>query len=244
MKNVLIYLNPAKEFDEEGKVCIKIQIDNSLDLGWRLEDILLFTNFPYEYNGVKAIELDGSSYSDISTKIVTLSYLFDIGFIKDELYWVHDIDAFQNNIITENEIELANDSIAMTDNGVTSRLACGSIFFKNGSADIFKLIKEKMELDGVYSINEEKSLRRLMVKNVNNINPRIKLLNISYNYQMWDIGSCYPKAIKPIRVVHFHPFRDFKGSNTLNFFLRGKNRLGVILMEDRLIKIFNKHCIV
>ena len=37
MKNLLIYVNPRKDFGEEEKIAIKIQIDNSLDLGWKKE---------------------------------------------------------------------------------------------------------------------------------------------------------------------------------------------------------------
>ena len=50
MKQLLIYIGPTDKFDDEHEVLTKIQIDNSLDLGWKKEDILLVTNFPYEYN--------------------------------------------------------------------------------------------------------------------------------------------------------------------------------------------------
>ncbi len=243
MKLLLIYINPIKEFDEEGKVTVKIQIDNSLELGWKLEDILLYTNFPYEYNGVKSIVIDDNTYSDISSKTSVISYLFDKGLIGDELYWVHDLDAFQDYVITEDEIKevMGNADIALTDSGATTRWALGSIFFKKSSEDIFRMIKDKVNQE---EINEEKALRRLTLKNINNINPRIKKLNISYNFQMWNIGLCYPMAIKPLRVLHFHPFRNFKGMNTLDFFLRGKNKINTMLMSERLVKIFNKYGIV
>lgn len=41
MKNLLIYINLCKDFDEETKILAKIQIDNSLDLEWEKEDIIL-----------------------------------------------------------------------------------------------------------------------------------------------------------------------------------------------------------
>jgi len=241
MKNLLIYINPRGDFDEEGKVLIKIQIDNSYSLGWKPDDIMLFTNFPYEYNGIKANIIDGSSYSDISSKTVTISHLFDLNIIQDELYWVHDLDAFQNNIITESELELDNIDFAITDYGRLLRWSGGSIFFKKSSKDIFKMIKEK-----VYEMNttEEKALKKITDWNINNVNPRIKKLNISYNFQMGNVNNCYPVAVKPIKVLHFHPFRDWKGRNTLDFFLRGKNKINTMLMEDRLVKIFNKYSIV
>lgn len=54
MKNLLIYIHPDRKFvgesfSSETDVLPKIQIENSLKLGWKKEDILLVTNFPYEY---------------------------------------------------------------------------------------------------------------------------------------------------------------------------------------------------
>jgi hypothetical protein len=39
----MIFVNPKKQFHEEAAILIKIQIDNSLDLGWRREDIVWIT---------------------------------------------------------------------------------------------------------------------------------------------------------------------------------------------------------
>lgn len=47
MKNLLIYVNPRKDWDDETRKLIKLQVDNSLDLGWSSRDIILATNFPY-----------------------------------------------------------------------------------------------------------------------------------------------------------------------------------------------------
>ncbi|KKR28424.1 MAG: hypothetical protein UT61_C0050G0008 [Candidatus Woesebacteria bacterium GW2011_GWA1_39_8] len=58
MKNLLIYINPPKCFGDEEKITVQIQIDNSLELGWKREDIIFVTNFSYEYNSIKAIKID------------------------------------------------------------------------------------------------------------------------------------------------------------------------------------------
>lgn len=39
MKKLLTYVSPKKGFYEETKVTVKIQIDNSLDLGWKREGV-------------------------------------------------------------------------------------------------------------------------------------------------------------------------------------------------------------
>src|SRR3989344_2935283 len=115
MKNLLIYINPRHDFGVEEKVTVKIQIDNSLDLGWKRQDILLVTNFPYEYNAVKATIVGDENYCDsipttskINTivdlfkiqalidifKINTIVDLFKKGLMAGELYWYHDLDVF------------------------------------------------------------------------------------------------------------------------------------------------------
>jgi hypothetical protein len=54
MKNLLIHINPvSKIFSPEHEDLTRIQIDNSLELRWKKEEILLVTNFPYEYRGIK-----------------------------------------------------------------------------------------------------------------------------------------------------------------------------------------------
>ena len=56
MKNLLIFISPAGGFPKEHEELTKMQIDNSLELGWKPEDILLVTNFDYEYRGIKAVD--------------------------------------------------------------------------------------------------------------------------------------------------------------------------------------------
>ena len=53
MKNLLDYISPDKDLtktklDGEADLLAKVQIDNSLSLGWKRKDILLVTNFDYE----------------------------------------------------------------------------------------------------------------------------------------------------------------------------------------------------
>ncbi len=266
MKNILIYVNPCKDFDDEGKITIKIQIDNSLDLGWKREDILLVTNFPYEYNGVKSLVIGDDNYcafEPLSTKSYTISNLFEQNlFEKGEIYWVHDLDAFQNEVITESELEPEMAEMGLTDRGRMPKWSMGSIFFKSSSKDIFNWIKD---IICKYKIDEESAIWILSghdnflddaepklvkgytegdIPGIKNINERVKKINISYNFRMWNIHSCYEMAVKPIKVVHFHPFDPSPypgGANAIDFFVYGKNKINTVLMPERLIKMFNRH---
>jgi hypothetical protein len=240
MKNLLIYINPEKKFDKETELLAKIQIENSLELGWKREDIMIVTNFDYEYNGVKSIVVEDSTYCDVrphSTKTTTIHYLFEHGMLGEELYWVHDFDAFQSVPIAESEFNLDGVDMALSDYGRMPRWSTGSIVFDKKAKDIFKM---STELIYRRHIDEERSLVRLTENE--DIKSRIRKLNISYNFQTNDLSMVYPISTKPIRVLHFHPFKNKTlGVNTLDFFLRGKNKLNVTLASERLIELFKKY---
>ncbi|MDO8619477.1 MAG: hypothetical protein Q7R49_06080 [Candidatus Daviesbacteria bacterium] len=269
MKNLLIYINPRKDFDDESKIAIKIQIDNSLDLGWKREDIMLVTNFPYEYNGVIALQSGDENYCPYfppASKICTIVELFEKGFIeKGQIYWFHDLDVFQNEAITEAEIisELSTAEFGLTDKGRMPQWNTGTIFFKGSASDIFRMIKE---LSRKYETNEEFALRAITTNNIlwatvrsalnndqiiladipgaENCDKRVKKINISYNLRPWNIDSTYRMAIKPIRAVQFHPLEArpcISGVTPLEFFMYGKNKINTVLMPERLIKIFIQH---
>jgi len=249
MKNLLIYVNPRRDFDEENKTLIKLQIDNSLKLGWRIKDILLVTNFPYEYSGVKSFVIGDEYYCELfpqATKIDVIVHLFNIGFIKDnELYWVHDFDAYQQEIITEQELDLDNVDIGLTDYGRNNRWNNGSAFIKKECINLYHLIKKIMYTEyednkGRWK-NEEDVLMKLTDGNVNNINSRIKRLNITYNFGIKKMKICYDKAIKPIKILHFHPTRIYWNRTTAWDIVKGKNELGFPVINQRLIKLFNKY---
>ena len=243
MKNVLIYINPERKFDEESAALIKVQIDNSLALGWDEEDFLIFTNFDYAYNGVKSITLGEEAfctYSPISTKVTAIHALFNRGFIeRDTLYWAHDLDAFQLVPITESEIRigLVTEDMGMCDYGRMPKWVGGSVFFKKGAWDIFRRIHEVMDK---HQAVDEPAMYNLTTTD-EGINRRIKKLNISYNFQSANIHSCYKMAIKPIRVAHFHPLREqikMGIKKPLDFF-KGEIKINTQLIPDRLINLLS-----
>lgn len=246
MKNLLIYISPVKDFSDEGKTLVKIQIDNSLDIGWKIEDIMLVTNFPYEYNGVKALVLDVEFYAPRprSQNTTIVSTLFDMGLIGKDIYWVHDFDAYQLNPFTEADLELDGFDVGLTDFGWRQRWCMGSFFFKEGARDIFKAVKDIVHTD----IEDETAITSLT--NEGKFEGRIKRLNITYNLGMRRVEENWARATQPVKVLHFHPHYpirmhvDIKNHPTvdlLGIFMYGKNGLGHPLMNPRLIKIFNQN---
>jgi hypothetical protein len=259
MKNLYIYINPAKRFTnpdwhDEADVLIKIQIDNSLALGWKREDIILVTNFHYHYNGVTSIEVGDENYVKFSSgtpsKINVLCTMFKQGLIEDEKYFFHDLDAFQLEPITWDELEIERGQIGITTYGyikwsrsMNHRWSTGVIFFDNQTEDIFNWIKASVYK---YQANEEVSLLVMTRHNDHDLKSRIKVLNITYNMatRRRAIDKCYELATKPLKVLHFHPFDTRPtsyGGNNLEVLMYGKNSDNRVFLPDRLINIFKEH---
>lgn len=243
MKNLLVYVNPQREFNKENSILIKIQIDNSFELGWDRNDIILLTNFDYEYSGVKAIKIEDNSYceySPISTKINAVVNAFDNKLIKDELYWLHDLDAFQLEPITEEEISLGRWDMALCDYGRIPKWSGGSIFFNKNAEDIFREIKKVMYRRKIFI--DEEALYKISQYD-SDIYNRIKKLNISYNFLPFNIRSCYKMAIKPLKIVHFNPFegRSKLSIDSLLDFYKGKNKIRTSLITKRFSKILERY---
>jgi len=242
MKNVLIYISPTKSFNNphpnpnllnDAGVSVKVQIENSLRLGWKVEDILLYTNFEFQYGVVKATVLPDVEFFEPdprANKINPIVKLFEKELINGrELYWFHDLDAFQLYPITESELKLGKADMALADyRPLLNQWSTITIFFKKSSRDIFYKIKKIRDRNKIY---EEMAIQEL-IDNDKSIRKRIKKLNKTYKFAPHNRLSCYQKAIRPIRIVHFHPRSGIpKLDITRN----------VPLLPDRLIKIFHYH---
>ena len=264
MKNLLIYLNPIKSFENptvkfwqhETPILAKIQIDNSLELGWKKEDIVLVTNFDYEYKGVKALVIGDENFCDIkptATKINAIITLIEMGIINDEMFWFHDFDAFQLEPITEEELGLDNYDLGISEYGVTTyndahngRLSTGSVFFNENAKDIFEYMKR---ITYKRVCNEEISLLMMVRTNAHHINQRMKRMDVRYNFatRKRNFDRTYEVATKPIKVIHFHQFdvRPVDDQNdNMAVCVYGKNKLNKIILSDKLIKIFKNHGLI
>jgi len=243
MKNLLIYVNPSRRFQGENDILIKIQIDNSLRLGWKKEDILLITNFEYEYSGVKAQTVDDKNFCNFDNRVSKISVILeaiDKGIIEDnQLYWFHDLDAFQLVWFPEEEIEMFGADLALTDRGWSNKWSTGSLFFTKKARDLFEKIRDKAY---EHKINEEPALQ-ILTDGDEIPKERYKKVNIRYNLSFIRLEKCYQRAIKPLRVVHFHPIEvtHHVHFNRLDIFMYGKNPMGVVLLSDGLIELFNKY---
>lgn len=260
MKNLLIYISPTGSFDNprpdlasnDAGPLAKVQIENSLRLGWREEDILLITNFNFNYGKIKAKVIKDISFFNRkpqASKINTIIRMFDLGLIKkNELYWFHDFDAFQLEPIADTEINISENQIALTDYGAGKyfdkklRWSTGVIFFKSGSKDIFQNL-QKIYYDK--KIDEEEALHLLLSQNPG-YEARVKKIDNTYNFIGYNLEKVYTKVSKPLKVVHFHPLTGKKRlggigiSSALRFF-RGENPLNIPLITDSVVKLLKYH---
>lgn len=250
MKNLLIYTGPNKRFSEEDLILARIQIDNSLDLGWKKEDIVIATDFPFEYNGVRSFVIDKDIYYEFdiaANKVPVIIYLVEKGVIEEnELYWCHDFDAYENDKIEERDLGLENFDLGLVHYFYKPEWVFSNVFFKKSASDILKLLDKTTRERPHLSRNNEKTLTWLIKKNKIDTK-RFKKLNVTYNIAKRYVPTIYKEAEKPLKVLHFRP-SDTKekdprmvADTALNIFMYGKNGLKIPLMTDRLIKIFNHH---
>jgi len=243
----MVWIHPKKGFDLESKTLVKIQIDNSRELGWKDEDIMLFTNFNFEYKEIKATVIEIDAYCDympISTKITSLLKLISLGYInKRNVYWIHDFDCYQLIPFKNGEIVLGNADMALCDYGRRKdKWSGGSIFFKYNAKDIFV---QQSEIMLKYHLVNEKAFDILTNQNPKLLK-RIKKLDPAYHFLPFNIRNNYRFCLKPLRIAHFHPFKSEarigqKPDENLFQWYCGKNKINTKLLPDRLIKIFNKY---
>ncbi len=260
MKNLLIYISPTGSFDNprsdlasnDAGPLAKVQIENSLKLGWKENDILLITNFKFSYGKINSVvinQVDFFNRKPQASKINAIIRMFDLGLIqKKELYWFHDFDAFQLEPISESEINISEDEIALTDYGAGKyfdgklRWSTGVIFFKSGSKEIFQ------NLQKIYTqkkIDEEEALHLLLSENPD-LTARVKKINNTYNFIGYNLDKIYKKVSKPLKVVHFHPLTGKKrlegiGKTSALRFFKGENSLGIPLVTNSLVRLLKYH---
>lgn len=235
MKEILTYISQDKDFNDEHKMAVKIQIDNSIRLGWKREDILLVTNFEYEYNGVKSTVIGDNNFCAYhwpATKIYVIVAAFNAGLIKDNLYWYHDFDCFQLNKFEDIEKDMISADMGLTNYGRMPRLCSASIFFRKTAEDIFKQLKDYIDEK---KINEERGIANL-INSDKELQKRVKLLNLTYAFQKWNLWHSYCRSDKPIKAVHFHLTPD-----KYDFFVNGNNRVNLKIIPTGLVEIFNKY---
>lgn len=175
-------------------IILKAQIENSLDLGWKTDDIILLSNFDFKYMGVKAQKIELNNFCFTGSKIFGVKYLFDSG-IQD-IIWASDLDCWQN---------VSFECPKFRDIGLTRyynrNYNGGSIFWKSSSKDIIDDVVSELIKNN--ATREEPILNKVLKSKYKK---RITVINHTFNVGCTGFVQRYLQSIKPICVYHFHPY--------------------------------------
>lgn len=213
---------------ERIKVLLTAQLENSIDLGWQPEDIMLFTNFDFEFMGVVAQQIEFPNQCLTGGKTFTAQHLFSQGKTKDVL-WFHDLDAWQNiwfDCPDAKDIGLCYYSNWKTYNG-------GSIFYKRGALPAIDAVAEEILRD---KHNREEDVLNRVYKS-EQFSKLVTILNPTYNVGCSGYPKRYAASDKPIKVAHFHPYNPIAWeTHALD-----RNKLGAKGISDRLETLLRKY---
>jgi hypothetical protein len=194
MKNLIVanYRKDGKCSLDELKKLIQAQIDNSLDLGWDRKDLIILANFEMEHNNVttQTANLNDSCFTG-SKIFATQVVLKDV-----DVVWSHDLDAWQN---------VWFDCPEFKDVGISCysrpKLNGGSIFWRKSAQDMVDEIANHIKLNN--ESKEEPTINKILSQP--QYKDRVTILDHTFNVGCSGYIPRYQRAIKPIRVCHFHP---------------------------------------
>jgi hypothetical protein len=237
MKQVIIYnqLNTtnhgARRWNDSGlSNYLKAQIDNSIRLGWDVNDIILGTNFNFEYNGVKSHHLTNiCEWSGFHNFWYGALELVNRGIVNEE-FWLHDHDSWQ---IAPMEFPKFNGTVAGIEYGATPEWNCGSIYFNRNSSDILEYIVDTLECNKDVNVSSDE----VIIGFIRRHSPyRDQFISIN---SRWNVGMTHANlrlgnAIKPAIVLSFKPDEE-------NIYDRLTDKGLINLVDPDFLHILNKH---
>jgi len=231
MKLLMVVNKQKKSSSRYKKECIipilNAQIDNSLNLGWDIKNIILLTNFDYSFKDIKAQKIDFSDNCLTGSKMYGIQYVLKNNLDDGEIVWSKDIDAWQN---------IWFDSPEMKDVGICTyssfKFNGGSIFWKKNAKDMVDAVLDEIQKG---KLKEEPTINELLKSE--KFKNRVTVLNNTYNV---GCSGYYPRAlraIKPIKVCHLNPF------NRIAFETHRLDRdgMGMVSISARLEHILRKY---
>ena len=240
MKNVLIYniVDDKKRYDNELLFnYFRAQVDNSLRFGWKKEDIIIGTNFEFEHNGVKNIELKNVCTTNIfNNKWYGILELMNDGHLEDD-FWFHDQDSWQVNKVNfpEFEGEIGGCTYVYTPEWNTC-----SMFIKHKSSKyVVKYVVDFMELNKEANFYSDENYISILRHN-SDIKNILTTLNNKYNVGLTHMEQRYEAADKPVCSLGFQPHVQ----NSWEVFVEGKNKLNIKLVDNEMVELFKKYNLV
>jgi hypothetical protein len=238
MKNFIGYIIPEPIIENGGKKLakrlrsvtrsLKIQVENSLRLGWKKEDIVFVTNFEFEHMGVKAYI--NNDLIPTATRFLGKHYSLCWAMQRfDDDWWVHDHDTWQ--LRPFGLPEMKTDICAYKFWG--KKVGDSSFFVKKEAKNIIKNFID-------YTINEAERFKNRKGGEVYWYNFIIEnkipydILDWAYALRRNKFEARYAAATKPIKAVHI------KNKRTLLGFYCGQNPVN-FQVSPEFVKIYRKY---
>lgn len=198
MKNMLaVNFRPKGKLSEaELRELIDAQIENSVALGWAARDMVIVTNLSLNVPAtVVPATLNDTCLT--GSKMFALHHLFSLGLIRgDEVWWVHDLDAWQNHWFEPPElldIGLAEYS--------EPKFNGGSVLLRAGARDMVAAIIGGITASKAH--REEPAIDAVLRSDA--FRHRVTVLDSTFNVGCSAYAIRHGRSAKPILVSHFHP---------------------------------------
>ena len=209
MKNVLIYNKVGEKTRHSDDLLdryLKAQVHNSLDLGWKPEDIIIGTNFDFEHMGVKNVKLEIVFMSNCyMNKWLGMLEMMESE-VLDEDFWFHDQDNWQTEMF---DFPSFAGEIGGCEYRGTTEWNTACIYVKKTSIDIIRYIMEAAEQNKPYlsgeNIGDEHFIAAL--RKFPEVQDYFMSLNTQYNVGCTWFDLRYGWADKPVYVFGLNPHK-------------------------------------
>lgn len=206
---------------------LRAQIHNSLDIGWSPDDILLVTNFAYEFMNVRSHVIEMNTTCLTGSKTFVAQQLYATGVLKEDA-WFHDLDLWQ---VTEFQVP------EFKEVGISTysrpKYNGGSLFYKVGALDIITTIWNTIIKNA--ERKEEPTINKVLKSD--EYKDRVTVLNNRFNVGCSGFAERFNRSEKPVIGCHFHPTNRIAWDTHC----RDRNRLGAVPVTERLYKLFIEH---
>ena len=213
---------------------LKAQIENHIELNWNPKNIILVSNFDFEFMGVKSINTELNKFCLTGSKMFAIKWLFENYNFNGELIWAHDLDCWESVPVHLPLYDIGGNLTGIKYVGCAQysnpKFNGGCIFWKESAKDIIDEIVKR--LTETTERKEEPTINKVFKSK--EYKDRITKLNHTYNVGCSGFSARMGKSLKPIRVCHFHP-NSSHAWRIQNFDKAGKS------ISDRLEKLLKRY---
>lgn len=203
MKNVMIYNivdTKRRHATDELFKLFKMQIDNSLHYGWDANDIIIGTNFEFEYKGISTYQLtDICEFNIFNNKWYGIHELMYKGILNDDI-WFHDQDNWQVNNI---EFPTFYGEVGAATYIRTPEWNTGTLFIKQTALDVLRYIVDSMKMNPIQYMSDENWISFL--RQNSEISEYLHTLNTKHCVGYTYIDDRIAAASGPIETIAFVP---------------------------------------